>query len=69
MDRLTEMADAFILLIRMGAVLRVVYCFIYIAVDEEQTASYKRRLKHTVVFYILAESIWQIKEIVLSYYT
>lgn len=69
MDRLTEMTDAFLLLIRMGAVLRVVYCFIYIAVDEEQAASYKRRLKHTVVFYILAESIWQIKEIVISYYT
>lgn len=69
MDRLREMADAFILLIRMGAVLRVVYCFIYIAMDEEQAGSYKRRLKHTVVFYILAESIWQIKEIVLSYYT
>lgn len=69
MDRLTEMAYAFLLLIRMGAVLRVVYCFIYIAVDEEQAASYKRRLKHTVVFYILAESIWQIKEIVISYYT
>ena len=69
MDRLTEMTDAFVLLIRMGAVLRVVYCFIYIAVDEEQAASYKRRLKHTVVFYILAESIWQIKEIVISYYT
>ena len=69
MDRLREMADAFLLLIRMGAVLRVVYCFIYIAMDEEQAASYKRRLKHTVVFYILAESIWQIKEMVLSYYT
>lgn len=69
MDRLTEMADSFLLLIRIGAVLRVVYCFIYIAVDEEQAASYKRRLKHTVVFYILAESIWQIKEIVISYYT
>ncbi len=69
MDRLREMADAFLLLIRMGAVLRVVYCFIYIAMDEEQAGSYKRRLKHTVVFYILAESIWQIKEMVLSYYT
>ena len=69
MDRLTEMADAFLLLIRVGSVLRVVYCLIYIGADEEQASSYKRRLKHTVVFYILAESIWQIKEIVLSYYT
>ena len=69
MDRLTEMADAFVLLIRIGAVLRVVYCFIYIAIDEDQAASYKRRLKNTVVFYILAESIWQIKEMIVSYYT
>lgn len=69
MDRLREMAEAFILLIRMGAVLRVVYCFIYMAFDEEQVSSYKRRLKNTVIFYILAESIWQIKDMVLSYYS
>jgi hypothetical protein len=67
-DLLKEMADAFILLIRVGAVLRVVHCFIHIGIDEEQSSSYKRRMKNTVIFYVLAESIWQIKDLVMSYY-
>ncbi len=68
MDLLKEMADAFILLIRVGAVLRVVHCFIQIGIDEEQSASYKKRMKNTVTFYILAESIWQVKDLIMGYY-
>jgi len=67
-ELLKEMAEAFILLIRVGAVLRVVHCFIQISIDEEQSASYKKRMKNAVVFYILAESVWQIKDLVMSYY-
>lgn len=68
MDLLKEMADAFVLLIRVGAVLRVVHCFIQIGIDEEQSASYKKRMKNTVIFYILAESIWQVKDLIMGYY-
>ena len=68
MDLLKEMADAFILLIRVGAVLRVVHCSINIGIDEVQSSSYKKRMKNTVIFYILAESIWQIKDLVMGYY-
>jgi hypothetical protein len=67
-ELLKEMADAFILLIRVGAVLRVIYCFIYLGIDEEQSSSYKKKMKNTVVFYVLAESVWQIKDLVMSYY-
>ncbi len=68
MELLKEMADAFILLIRVGAVLRVIYCFINLGIDEEQSSSYKKKMKNTVVFYVLAESVWQIKDLVMSYY-
>jgi len=64
-----EMALAFILLIRAGAGLRIIYCFISIASDEEQAVTYKKRIKHTLVFYILAESVYIIRDIVLFYYT
>jgi len=67
-ELLKEMADAFILLIRVGAVLRVIYCFINLGIDEEQSSSYKKKMKNTVVFYVLAESVWQIKDLVMSYY-
>lgn len=69
MELVKEMADAFVMLIRVGAVLRVVYCFIIMGASEDESAMYKKRAKNTVIFYILAESIWQIKELVLGYYS
>jgi len=68
LERVQEMADAFVLLIRVGAVLRLVYCFIHIGIDEDQSVSYKKRMKHVVIFYVFAESIWQLKDIIMSYY-
>ena len=68
MELLKEMADAFILLIRVGAVLRVIYCFINLGLDEEQSSRYKTKMNNTVVFYVLAESVLQIKDLVMSYY-
>nr|DAV04953.1 MAG TPA: hypothetical protein [Caudoviricetes sp.] len=35
---------------------------------EEEQAQYRKRAKNTVLFYIVAESIWQIKDIVMYYY-
>ena len=68
MELVKEMADAFLMLIRVGAVFRVVYCFIRMGASEDEGAMYKKRLKNTLIFYILAESIWQIKEMVLGYF-
>lgn len=68
MDLIKEMADAFIMLIRVGAVFRVVYCLIRMGAAEEEGSLFKKRAKNTVIFYILAECIWEIKEIVLGYY-
>lgn len=69
MDLIKETAYAFIMLIPVGAVFRVVYCLIRIGAAEEEGSLFKKRAKNTMIFYILAESIWQIKEIVLEYYS
>jgi len=69
MAHVDEMALAFILLIRAGAGLRIIYCFISMASDEEQEVTYKKRIKHTLIFYILAESVYLIRDLVLYYYT
>ena len=68
MDLLKQMADAFIMLIRVGAIFRVVYCFVRMGTNEEEAIMYKKRVRNTVVFYVIAECIWQIKELVLGYY-
>ncbi len=69
MDIVKELALAFIMLIRSGAVLRIIYCFICMSADEEQSATYKKRIKNTLAFYIMAESIWILRDLVMKYYT
>lgn len=68
MDILKDLALAFIMLIRIGAGLRVVYCFISMGADEEQSGTYNKRIRNTIIFYIMAECVWMIKDLVMSYY-
>ena len=68
-DLIKQMADAFIMLIRAGAVMRLVYCFIRMGASEEESAMYKKRARNMIVFYVLAECIWQLKDLVLGYYS
>ncbi len=68
MITLDDISLTVISLIRVGAVFRVVYCMVRLQGVEEEQAQYKKRTKNTIMFYILAECIWQIKDIVLYYY-
>lgn len=68
MDMLKQMSDAFLMLIRTGAVFRVIYCLVRMGVNEEEAAMYKKRAWNTVIFYVISECIWQIKELILKYY-
>ena len=68
MDLLKQMADTCVLLIRVGAAFRVVYCIIRLGMNEEEAGMYKKRARNVVIFYIIAECIWQIKELILGYY-
>jgi hypothetical protein len=68
MDIVEDLALLFIVLIRSGSVLRIVYCFISMASDEEQVATYKKRIKNTIVFYIMAESVYIIRDLAMHYY-
>ena len=55
-------------IIRTGAALRFLYCMVRLS-GEEEAGQYRKRSKNTVVFWIIAECIWQLKNIVLYYYT
>lgn len=63
-----EISKAVILLIRVGCGARLLYCLIRLSAAEEEATQYKKRAKNSVIFYIIAESIWQIKDLVLYYY-
>lgn len=64
-----DISIAIISLIRIGAVARFIYCMVRLSADEEEATQYKKRAKNTVIFYVIAESIWQIKDLVLYYYS
>lgn len=68
MVTMDDISMVIIMLVRIGAVARFIYCMIRLSAAEEQAAQYKKRALNTVVFYIIAESIWQIKDLILYYY-
>lgn len=68
MITLDDISMAVIVLIRAGAVFRFIYCMVRLQGAEEEQAQFKKRAKNMVLFYVLAESIWQIKDIVFYYY-
>ena len=68
MVTIDDISMAVISLIRLGAVFRFIYCMVRLEGAEEEQIQYRKRAKNTVLFYVLAESVWQIKEIVFFYY-
>ena len=69
MVTMDDLSKAIILLVRVGAVARFIYCMPRLAAAEEKAAQYKKRARNTVIFYVIAESIWQIKDLILYYYS
>ncbi|AIQ13813.1 hypothetical protein [Paenibacillus durus] len=68
MTTLEELAQALIAIIRLGCICRFIYCMVRLSGAEEEATKYKKRSRNVVLFYILAESIWQVKELILFYY-
>ena len=64
-----DISDAIIALVRIGAVARFIYCLIRLESAQEQQAQYKKRAINAVIFYIISECIWQIKDLILYYYS
>ena len=69
MVTMDDISIAIISLIRIGAVARFIYCMVRLSAAEEEATQYKKRAKNTGIFYVIAESIWQIKDLVLYYYS
>lgn len=57
MITLDDISMAVIVLIRAGAVFRFIYCMVRLQGAEEEQAQYKKRVKNTVMFYVMAECI------------
>jgi len=69
MITIDDISTAVIALIRLGAVFRFIYCMIRLQSAEDEAPQFKKRAKNTVIFYIIAECVWQLKEIIFFYYS
>lgn len=68
MVTMDDISNAIIILVRIGAAARFIYCMIRLSGAEEEQTQYKKRAKNMIIFYVIAECIWQIKDLVLYYY-
>ena len=69
MDTLNEIISLLrVVIIPLGVTLRVVFCLIKMIYDEEAQGSYKRKIRNTIVFGIIAELIFVILALVQGYY-
>jgi len=68
MNLIDEISYVILALIRAGAVCRVAYCLLRLVTAEEEAVQYKKRIRNTAIFYILAESAFVLKNLFVSYY-
>ncbi len=69
MQYVDDISSAVITLIRAGAACRIVLCFVKLITADEEAAQYKKRIRNTLVFYIIAELAFVIKSVILYYYS
>ena len=69
MDTLNEIINLLkVVVIPLGVIFRVVFCFTKMIYDEDAQGSYKKKIKNTIVFGIIAELIFVILDLIKNYY-
>ncbi len=69
MDLITQITSALIILIRAGAGLRFIICLVKMMQDSDAAPKIKTQIKNTLIFYIIAELVFQLKDLIISYFT
>ena len=63
-----EITKAVLILVRAGAAARFIFCMVKLMGADEDIMRYKKRAKNTVLFWIISESVWALRDIVFFYY-
>lgn len=64
---INSMSQALLRIIRLGAIFRVALSFLKM-IYEEDGAPYRRRIRNTLIFYALAELVFQLKDLAVTYF-
>ncbi|MCL2189166.1 MAG: mercury transporter [Defluviitaleaceae bacterium] len=63
-----DITSAVMILVRLGVVARFIFCMVKLIGADEEAMKYKKRAKNAVLFWIIAESVWILRDIVFFYY-
>lgn len=55
-------------IISAGIIMRITFCAIKLMHEEDEAARYKKRIRNSAVMLIIAQLIFPIKEILISYF-
>ncbi len=64
-----ELSNIMIGIIRTGVILRFIFCMMTMQKADDEMEGMKKRAINLVIFYIIAESIFQIKDILFLYFS
>ena len=63
-----DITNGVMILVRLGVIARFIFCMVKLIGADEDAGKYKRRAKNAVLFWIIAESVWVIRDLVFYYY-
>ena len=63
-----EISNIMIGIIRTGVILRFIFCMMTMQKADDEVEGMKKRAINLVIFYIIVESIFQIKDILFYYF-
>ncbi len=66
--KVDDITNGVLVLIRLGVAARFIFCMIKLIGADEDAGRYKKRSKNAVLFWIIAESVWAIRDMAYYYY-
>jgi len=69
MQYIDDISNAVIILIRAGAIFRLAFCFLRMMTAEEEAPQFKKRIRNTIIFYVIAELAFVLKALIIRYFT
>ncbi|MDR2089119.1 MAG: mercury transporter [Clostridiales Family XIII bacterium] len=69
MTYIDEISKSVIVLIRAGAVCRIMLCLVRLMTSEEEAIRHKKRIGNTLAFYVAAELAFVMRDIFIRYFS
>ena len=66
--KIDDITNAILIIVRLGVVARFIFCMVKLIGADEDAGRFKKRAINAVIFWIIAESVWVLKDLVLYYY-